>query len=233
MNRRGSLAQFREPPLRKWGLLTLERKYWDQDCLQTPRSAVFMPHLVEFACEALWSQTFVCWEFFVYWFNLLAGNWCIQMFCFLPVQYRSCLIWCVFRPVTPKEVPGQASLCITWECARNLGVPALSIPEWEPPGLGPGICVLANAHPPCPPSPPPWVGGPQHHVQFGLGWDLVGLCIYYKLPSGAVRLSVWGVHVRTRLYKAVGLSLACERWHLGIAVQQNTLVLLKRNETQL
>lgn len=171
VNRRGSLAQFREPPLRKWGLLTLERKYWDQDCLQTPRSAVFMPHLVEFACEALWSQTFVCWEFFVYWFNLLAGNWCIQMFCFLPVQYRSCLIWCVFRPVTPKEVPGQASLCITWECARNLGVPALSIPEWEPPGLGPGICVLANAHPPCPPIPPTlgWRTTAPRPIRAGVG----------------------------------------------------------------
>ena len=39
--------------------------------------------LTEFACEAIWSWTFVCWKIFIHSFNFSACDWSVQ-FLFLP-----------------------------------------------------------------------------------------------------------------------------------------------------
>lgn len=42
----------------------------------------FFECLVKFTSEAVWSLTFICWEFFGYWFNLRTRNQPIQIFIF-------------------------------------------------------------------------------------------------------------------------------------------------------
>ena len=44
--------------------------------------------LVEFTCKAIWSWTFLWWEFLDYWSNFSTGNWSVPIFYFFLLQTR-------------------------------------------------------------------------------------------------------------------------------------------------
>ena len=47
---------------------------------QKDRCALFSKCLIEFACEAIWSWTFVCWKIFNQSFNFSTCDWSIHLF---------------------------------------------------------------------------------------------------------------------------------------------------------
>ena len=48
----------------------------------------FFESLVKFTYEAVWSTTFVSWEFFDYYFNFITRPQSIKIFCFSPGGYH-------------------------------------------------------------------------------------------------------------------------------------------------
>ena len=42
--------------------------------------------LIEFACEAIWSWTFICRECFYDLFNFISSDWSVQLVCFYLIQ---------------------------------------------------------------------------------------------------------------------------------------------------
>ena len=43
--------------------------------------------LVEFACEAIWSWTLVCREYFYDIFNVISSDWSVPLICFFLIQF--------------------------------------------------------------------------------------------------------------------------------------------------
>lgn len=52
-----------------WGVI------WEEQVLALYMFGCF----VEFTWEVIWSWTFVCWQFFGYWFNFLTSNWFVEI----------------------------------------------------------------------------------------------------------------------------------------------------------
>ena len=58
-----------------------------------------------------WSSTFVCWEVFNYWFNLLPGNQSVQIFYFF---HDSVLVDFMFLIIYPSLLGGPVSLVVSY-----------------------------------------------------------------------------------------------------------------------
>ena len=75
---------------------------------QKDKYKFFSKYLIEFAFEAIWSWTFLCWEFLNYSFHFSTCNWPVHIFHFFMVQFWKVVkggLKCVFKKRRKKDLP--------------------------------------------------------------------------------------------------------------------------------